>query len=94
MEPDVKIEIGESLIHSWLRHVQGCTVTQASWKPSPTWTMARERELKETFGVIRKFASDTIGVQIFKNGDFNSFFVVRKSTSWEFAGAVPWRRRA
>jgi hypothetical protein len=73
MEPDVKIEIGESLIHSWLPHVQGCTVTQASWKPSPTWTMARERELKETFEVIRKFASETIGVQIFKERRFQQF---------------------
>jgi hypothetical protein len=73
MEPNVKIEIGESLIHSWLRHVQGCTVTQMSWKPSPTWTMARERELKEAFEVIRKFASETIGIQIFKNGDFSQF---------------------
>jgi hypothetical protein len=45
MEPGVKIEIGESLIYSWLRHVQGCVVTQINWKPSPTWEVAKEREL-------------------------------------------------
>ena len=45
MEPGVKIEIGELLIYSWLRHVQGCVVTQINWKPSPTWEVANEREL-------------------------------------------------
>jgi hypothetical protein len=73
MEPGVKIEIGESLIYSWLRHVQGCVVTQTRWKPSPTWPVAKERELGEAFEVVRSFASQTIGVQIFKNGDFSQF---------------------
>jgi hypothetical protein len=69
----VKIEIGESLIYSWLRHVQGCVVTQLNWKPSPTWSVAKERELMETFEAIRNFASQDISVQIFKNGDLRQF---------------------
>ena len=33
----MKIEIGESLIRSWLRHVVGCEFAELNWKPSPTW---------------------------------------------------------
>ena len=44
--PGMKIEIGEFLILSWLRHVHGCVVTQMNWSPSPAWTVARERELR------------------------------------------------
>jgi hypothetical protein len=30
----VKVEAGESLILSWLRHVKGCQIVQLNWKPS------------------------------------------------------------
>jgi hypothetical protein len=33
----VKIEIGESLMRSWLRHVQRCQLAELNWKPSSTW---------------------------------------------------------
>ncbi len=33
----MKIEIGESLVYSWLRHVKQCQVVQTNWKPSPRW---------------------------------------------------------
>jgi hypothetical protein len=69
----VKIEIGESLIYSWLRHVQGCVVTQMNWKPSPTWHVAREPELTQAFEAARNLARQDIGVPIFKNGEFGQF---------------------
>ncbi len=31
----MKIEIGESLFYSWLRHVKQCQIVQTNWKPSP-----------------------------------------------------------
>ncbi len=33
----MKIEIGESLGYSYLRHVKGCWLVQANWKPSEHW---------------------------------------------------------
>ncbi|GAB1431588.1 hypothetical protein MASR2M29_02130 [Spirochaetota bacterium] len=33
----MKIEIGESLIYSYLRHVKGCLITQTNWKTSGNW---------------------------------------------------------
>jgi hypothetical protein len=72
-ELGVKIEIGESLIYSWLRHVQGCIVTQMNWRPSPTWSVVKECELRERFDAIRSSAAQESGLQIFKNGDFRQF---------------------
>lgn len=33
----MKIDIGESLIYSWLRHNQKCYITQMNWKTSSQW---------------------------------------------------------
>ena len=68
----MKIEIGEFLILSWLRHVRGCVVTQMNWSPSPAWTVARERELRATFEAVRTFSDDTIGRSA-SEIDFESF---------------------
>jgi hypothetical protein len=69
----MKVEIAESVILSWLRHTQGCVVTQLNWKPSPTWAVARERELTQAFDAVRSFAREAIGVQIFKSCEFRQF---------------------
>jgi len=29
----MKIEIGESLVRSWLRHVEHCEFSELNWKP-------------------------------------------------------------
>ncbi|SHK64090.1 hypothetical protein [Xylanibacter ruminicola] len=34
----MKIEIGESLIYSWLRHVKECQIVQTNWKVSSKWS--------------------------------------------------------
>lgn len=69
----MKIEIGEFLILSWLRHVRGCVVTQMNWSPSPAWTIARERELRATFEAVRRFSDDAIGRSSFAQIDFEAF---------------------
>lgn len=33
----MKIEMGESLIYSWLRHIKQCQITQLNWKVSDKW---------------------------------------------------------
>jgi hypothetical protein len=69
----MKIEIGEFLILSWLRHVRGCVVTQMNWSPSPAWTVARERELRVAFEAVRRFSDDIIGRSSLAKVDFGSF---------------------
>lgn len=41
----MKIEMGESLVYSWLRHVKECQVVQNNWKPSPYWPAAKTAKL-------------------------------------------------
>ncbi|MBW4481371.1 MAG: hypothetical protein KME14_02390 [Tildeniella torsiva UHER 1998/13D] len=41
----MKLEMGESLFFSWLRHVKSCQVVQLNWKPSTgTWNRYAEGE--------------------------------------------------
>ena len=42
----MKIEMGESLFYSWLRHVKECQAVQTNWKPSPAWQLQNEDELR------------------------------------------------
>lgn len=32
----MKIEMGESIVYSWLKHCKGCGIVQLNWKPSPS----------------------------------------------------------
>lgn len=35
----MKIEVCESLIYSWFKHVKGCSIVQTNWKISPCWRL-------------------------------------------------------
>ncbi len=69
----MKVEIGESLIFSWLRHVQGCPIAQTNWKPSPTWPMRSEPGLASDFEKMREIAAQRIGFEVFKKSSFQQF---------------------
>ena len=69
----MKIEIGESLIFSWLRHVQGCPIAQTSWKPSPTWPVRTEAALASDFETMREIAEQRLGFEVFKKSSFQQF---------------------
>lgn len=38
----MKIEIGESLVYSYLRHKKSCIITQTNWKPSSKWLIPND----------------------------------------------------
>ncbi len=59
----MKIEIGESLIYSWLRHIKGCQIVQTNWKASPKWTLRHGEELDR----IRESANDRFGENFYKS---------------------------
>jgi hypothetical protein len=69
----MKIEIGESLIFSWLRHVMGCPIAQANWKPSPTWPIRHEAGLAADFGKMREITGQRLGFEVFKGSSFQQF---------------------
>ena len=41
----MKIEMGESLVYSWLRHVMECQIVQNNWKPSAYWPATKTTAL-------------------------------------------------
>jgi len=50
----MKIEVGESLFYSWLRHVKCCQVVQTNWKPSKEWEWQHEEELERLMHAVDK----------------------------------------
>ena len=69
----MKIEVGESLVFSWLRHVQGCPIAQTSWKPSLTWPIRSEAALASDFERMREIAGKRLGFEVFKKSSFQQF---------------------
>lgn len=62
----MKIEMGESLFYSWLRHIKGCQLVQTNWKASPNWVLHNEDQLTEIMEkasvvFINVFGLDIIG---------------------------------
>lgn len=50
----MKIEIGESLCYSYLRHVKGCWLVQTNWKSSEHWEKRKtETQLEDMFRGMR-----------------------------------------
>lgn len=49
----MKIEIGESLILSWLKHVKECQVVQTNWKASYKWELKNTREAAKINGLVK-----------------------------------------
>ena len=62
----MKIEMGESLFYSWLRHVKECQIVQSNWKPSPSWELHNEEKLQEFKDSVDAFFSGKYDCAIFK----------------------------
>ena len=65
----MKIEIGESLCYSYLRHVKRCWLVQVNWKVSEHWsTYTADTELEKMFQIMKgKFDEDGIVFKKTKN---------------------------
>lgn len=67
----MKIEIGESLLLSWLRHSKNCQLVQTNWKPSvSSWELKNEDEIKQLMDVSGEFFRDKYGFEVYKNNSF------------------------
>ena len=62
----MKIEMGESLFYSWLRHVKACQIVQTNWKVSPQWPLQHEEELAELLSATDNLFSTKYGYKVFK----------------------------
>ena len=50
----MKIEMGESLMQSYLKHIKGCLITQTNWKTLRSWKKSNENKAKAKFEKIKK----------------------------------------
>lgn len=61
----MKVEMGESLIYSWLRHVKGCQIVQTNWKISPCWTPLHENELENIMDESKEYFKNVYEYDIY-----------------------------
>jgi hypothetical protein len=66
----MKIEIGESLMMSYLKHIKKCTFYQLNWKVSSNWDIAKENIEKYQF-VYERIINHQEFAGIFKKSDLN-----------------------
>lgn len=62
----MKIEIGESLCYSWLRHVKDCQIVQTNWKPSPSWQLLHEESLSSFMQMSDKHFTAHYEIGVYK----------------------------
>lgn len=62
----MKIEMGESLFYSWLRHVKACQVVQTNWKVSRQWELHNEKKLSLLMAAVDKHFSERYKYSVFK----------------------------
>ena len=62
----MKIEMGESLFYSWLRHVKECQVVQTNWKVSSQWELKHEEELQILMEQADRLFAEKYDYGIFK----------------------------
>ncbi len=66
----MKIEIGENLIASYLRHVEDCRIVQTNWKTSSQWKITEYEETKSR-ALFDKIKSSPLFNEIFKNNGYD-----------------------
>jgi hypothetical protein len=75
MGTDMKIEMGESLFYSWLRHVKECQVVQTNWKPSPSWQLHDETRLERFMDITDKHFQDKYCYDVYKNNSLSQLLM-------------------
>ena len=63
----MKIEVGESIFYSWLRHVKQCQIVQTNWKVSSQWDLKNEDKLIHLMTKIDEFFYKKYNYKIFKS---------------------------
>jgi hypothetical protein len=69
----MKIEIGESLIYSWLRHVKECHVVQTNWKISPNWELQNRDQVINLLEYSSKTFHKQLDSMIYKDISLDQF---------------------
>jgi hypothetical protein len=62
----MKIEIGESLLLSWLRHIKECQLVQTNWKASSKWELKNKDILEKLMTESSELFKSKYGYDLYK----------------------------
>ena len=62
----MKIEMGESLFYSWLRHIKECQLVQTNWKTSPNWSFYNKGDVEIMFNELNDYFRAQVDGKVFK----------------------------
>lgn len=62
----MKIEMGESLLLSWLRHIKECQLVQTNWKPSSKWELKNKEVLEQLMQHSSNMFKTKYGYDLYK----------------------------
>lgn len=62
----MKIEMGESLFLSWLRHVKGCQLVQLNWKAAYEWDRMQDETLQDLMEKSDTYFNERYSYSIYK----------------------------
>ncbi len=80
----MKIEMGESLFYSWLRHVKECQIVQTNWKASSQWQLQHEDELAELMTATDEHFGSKYGYKIYKKNSSLSRYPAGECDGWAY----------
>jgi hypothetical protein len=81
----MKIEIGESLVYSYLKHIEGCRVVQTNWKTSGLWAITKYDKANAE-ALFNKIKEQPEFKDVFKS---NSFDQLMKQAEIDVLGISP-----
>ncbi len=58
------MDICESAVYSWLKHVKKCQVIEVNWKPSKEWTICEEKELDNIMAFCSEHFKNNYGFNL------------------------------
>ena len=85
----MKVEMGESLCYSWLRHVKRCQIAQTDWRASPHWKIVNIVELEALERAYDAFCRDKFGLDLFRGSSLQQFLVQAEADVLGLALAEP-----
>ncbi len=62
----MKLEMGESLMVSWLRHIKQCQLVQSNWKISSQWQQYNLEKINDTVHSLSEFYNEVSDAPLFK----------------------------
>lgn len=84
----MKIEMGESLVLSWLRHIEKCQLVQLNWKVSNCWEGYNSEEAKTLYENIKihfpVFKNNSNLEQLIKQAELDALGVSFNNNSCEY----------